>query len=354
MWGLTVSKSLFVGAALISFRARVGALSTLLVGLCACSIHPLPQDVTGVKTATIVHQNRCEARNAVIDAQTTYLRHNGYAVADLNELREIKASKTLNPIVKNNLAYFDTTAIVYSYSLDGTETNGLTFNADEIEPLTHPGTATISPSAANTLMRDNVRTFTISDIFGTLIGPTNDKYCDFEQPGPNLEYPIVGRIGIDEMVTTFIELVTKDDLAAQQDSSKGGVQVGTKPSSSAPIAMVDTITFTTTISAGVTPKISFSPVGHAWQLMDATLASTNMREDKHEVVVGLALSTAPPSGSYRSVQTMYPTTFMTPALITSPASEANGAAATNQQIALTAVNQQIVRFELSKAVIVAP
>jgi hypothetical protein len=203
-------------------------------------------------------------------------------------------------------------------------------------------------------MRDNVRTFTIGDSFGTLISPTTDQYCDFQQPGPNLEYPIVGRIGIGEMVTTLIELVIKDDLAVPQDPSKNPIKLGNTPTSSAPIAMVDTITFTTTISAGLTPKISFSPIGHAWQLMDASLASTNMREDKHEVIVGLALSSAPPSQVHRSLQTMYSTNFTTPALITAPLTSESSAAAVNQQIALTAVNQQIVRFELSKAVIVAP
>jgi hypothetical protein len=64
-------------------------------------------------------------------------------------------------------------------------------------------------------MRDNVRTFTISDSFGKLIAPANDDYFDFPQLGVDIE---------------------------------GSVS-----------------TFTTTISAGLTPKAAFSPVGQAWQ-----------------------------------------------------------------------------------------
>jgi hypothetical protein len=106
---------------------------------------------------------------------------------DVQSLRAAKANPYLSPAIKSNPAYFDTTGIVYSYSLDGTETNGLTFNFDIIKPLTHPGTFTHTPSAGNTWMRDNVRTFTISDSFGKLIAPVNDDYFDFPQLGVDIE-----------------------------------------------------------------------------------------------------------------------------------------------------------------------
>src|ERR1700691_6818578 len=143
----------------------------LRLALSACSVHPLPEDVTNVKTVTIVRQNRCEARAAIIEAQSRYLTHHKYIVNNVEDLRRVKADKRLDPVIAKNLAYFDTTGIVYSYSLDGTVTNGLTLSGDVIEPLMHPGTATLSPSVSNTLVRDNIRTFTISDNFAGLIGP---------------------------------------------------------------------------------------------------------------------------------------------------------------------------------------
>jgi hypothetical protein len=340
--------------------ARICELLLLGLALCACSVHPLPQDVTGVKTTTIVRQNRCEARAAIIEAQSQYLTKNKYPVHNVEELRRAKADKHLDPVVAHNLAYFDTTGIVYSYSLDGTETNGLTLSGDIIEPLTHPGLVTISPSAGNMLIRDNIRTFTISDNFATLIGPKNDDYCDFPQPRVNLEYPVVGRIGIDEMVRTFIELVTKDDLAGEQDASKG-LKLNVSVSSDAPIAMVDSISFTTTISAGATPKIMFSQVGRGWQLMDASLASSNSRVDKHQVFVGLALATLetqPPADGAGAVAakgakfTPFTASLgsLTPALI-SPPLAVQGSGEAN---AMTAVNQQIVRYQLARPLAVAP
>jgi hypothetical protein len=133
-----------------------------------------------------------------------------------------------------------------------------------------------------------------------------------------------------------------------------------KPSPSSPITLVDAITFTTTISAGVTPKISFSPVGHQRQLMDAFLTSTNMRVDKHEVVVGLAVACPPASqGRLRGLTTTpylpdiafptIPTLIMPPF----PPLTSGPTAICTQQLAATAVNQQIVRFELLKVVMVA-
>ena len=47
---------------------RVVLPVALSFALGACSIHPLPEDVTGLKTAQIVHRIRCEAAKAVEDA----------------------------------------------------------------------------------------------------------------------------------------------------------------------------------------------------------------------------------------------------------------------------------------------
>src|SRR6202030_1732411 len=115
----------------------------------ACAIHPLPENVTGVKTATIVHKIRCEARDAVINARIAYLHKLYPDVIDLDSLR--KREGNIPKPIQHNLAYFGSTGIVYSFTLDGTETNGATFAADVIRPLTH-GLFTLTPSAGNTLM----------------------------------------------------------------------------------------------------------------------------------------------------------------------------------------------------------
>jgi hypothetical protein len=60
--------------------------------------------------------------------------------------------------------------------------------------------------------------------------------------------------------------------------------------------MADNLTFTTTLDASVTPKITFTPTGTAFQLTDAALTGELKRTDMHEVTVGLALPTS--AGSY--------------------------------------------------------
>jgi hypothetical protein len=329
------------------------ALLAIAWGLAGCAIHPLPENVTGVKTATIVHKIRCEARAAVINAQIAYLHKTYPEVADLATLR-IRVKQGVSKLVAYNLGYFANTGIVYSFSLDGTETNGATFTADVIKPLAH-GTATLTPSLGNTLVRENIRAFTISDNFAGLIDVRNDEYCaQFPVADPNYEFPIVGRVGVDEIVTTFIELTVFDALSPKQDPAAPA------PTTASPIAMVDTLNFTTTITAGITPKVTFTPVGTGLQFMDAMLPVTNMRVDKHQVIIGLALAKpyTPPgmiAADAELAKARWKLSYApfvasnNPQLII-----ATSTADTGEGIALQAVNNQILRFEVPKSLIVVP
>src|SRR5207249_2348270 len=55
-----------------AFRASGFVLALIAAG---CAIHPLPENVTGVPTYTIVRQIRCETRQAVIDSALGWLQH---------------------------------------------------------------------------------------------------------------------------------------------------------------------------------------------------------------------------------------------------------------------------------------
>jgi hypothetical protein len=328
-----------------------------------CAIHPLPQDVTGVKTSEIVRKIRCEARQAVIDGRIRWLQQRYHQVTDLASLRQVMNSSTLDPRTRYWLDYYGSTGIVYSFVLDGTETAGANFTADIVRPLTN-STTTITPNLGDSLSRDNIRTFTIGDSFGGLLEKKMDGYCaSAGESGPNYQYPIVGRIGIDEMIQTFIELAP-EGLQGAQNPDASGLNVGASTiSPSNPIAMVDTITFTTTVSAGVTPKVVFVQIGTNWQLADATLPLAASRMDKHQVFIGLALSgpPAPPvlvvrggrqqfvaQHQFRAESTA--ATARTPRVVsTMPTTPGTGVSA-----ALEAVNQQILRFEVPKSLIVAP
>jgi hypothetical protein len=127
--------------------------------------------------------------------------------------------------------------------------------------------------------------------------------------------------------------------------------------------MLETVTFTTTVNAGVMPSITLMRVGKATQLISASLGFSWMRQDMHEVIVGLGMPTVPaPEGDakklvpYSTIASAHGTAARarTPLLIdaavpvgTSPSS--------GSALALEAVNNQIIRFEaLRQAVVVTP
>jgi len=281
----------------------------------ACSIHPLPNDVTGVKTATIVRKIRCEAKEAILLAayEILHRKHRHQEISNEDSLHKMD-SRSLNRWESERLDDLVKIGIVYNFTLQGVETDGLMFNSDIIKPIKN-GTETYSPSLGNSLKRDNTRTFTISDSFTKLLA-LSPNHCNFNSTGPNYEYPIAGRIGLDEMIQTFVRLSATGDVvpedssdASQKSSTTANDSSQTPPASATPKApanassdtlspagpptMVDTIIFTTTISAGLTPKVTFSPAGTGVQLMDASLAGTVSRVDTHEVVIGLALGSSP-------------------------------------------------------------
>ena len=273
-------------------RKFVSVLSYGLVScfLGACSIHPIPKDVTGYSTPTIVRKIRCEARDAVRNVVLEVLHKGGrhpeiQQITDDFSLRQL----SLTPSVQTRLNDIQNIGIVYDFSLEGDETDGLTFDATILEPLRN-GMATFAPSLGNKTERSNLRTFTVSDSFTSLWnlgrGKGDRDHCKFGSsgPGPNFEYPIAGRIGLDEMVQTFVRLAISGDLISEQDSA---TTVSINPSG-AP-TMVDTLTFMTTINAGLQPTLTLTPAGTGVQLTNATLNGSAMRTDTHKVVIGMAM-----------------------------------------------------------------
>lgn len=317
----------------------VSVLSYGLVScvLGACAIHPLPENVTGVKTAQIVHRNRCEAREALVNIRRWLTEHN-----------KQPALTTLQKI-----------GVVLSYTLDITESDGLTASTN-FEQLITRGSFSFNPNAGDTLKRENKRTFTIADNYQTL---TQMRNCAVEPAGQNYQYPIVGTVGIAETIQTFLTMALHEDLNGMLDPTKSESDLY-KSIAGTP-TMVETLTFTTTINAGVTPSISLTPVGKALQLNTASLAFSWMRLDVHEVIVGLGLPSVPAPQTqgdtknfvrYSTVSSALGTASRarTPLLIDASV-PAGTTSSTGTAAALEAVNSQIVRFQaLQQSVIVAP
>jgi hypothetical protein len=270
-----------------------------------CAIHPVPEDVAGVDTYHIVRQIRCETREALKTFLITWLddlgsEHNGrpgdpiarrladqYA-REPEAISNFRSKEFPGPQyvqVRALIDLFYAAGIGYNFDLTMTENNDLTTEINLLKPLTEPK-FTLGINAGALRERSNNRLFTVTDTFSYLLTQLNTpvrgkRYCDGQIVHDNYVYPIAGRIGIDKLVRTFIELTLFANLAGKEAHPGAG---------GAP-TMADTLTFTTAINVSATPKIEFSPVGRAFQLADASLTATVKRKDIHQVTVALAIAT---------------------------------------------------------------
>jgi hypothetical protein len=246
---------------------------------------------------------------------------------------------------RNIVGEFADLGVVYAFTLDMTESNIASISADIIKPIgtIQNGLFTISPSFSNTLSRQNIRTFTVIDNFETLRTldreEKNKKRKCHQNVGPNFEYPITGSIGLAEELRTFISLTFKENLSRNDEDKLDYLgKVG------AP-AMADTVKFTTTVSAGAPPKVTLNQVSNNFQVASASSGLSASRIDIHQVIIGLGLPTPVQRGK---AVVLDRTLLARPSFVTAaaPAGRAGGGVAN----ALSAVNQQILRFELSRPV----
>lgn len=256
-----------------------------------CSIHPLPDDVT-LSTYDVARTIRCEARKSVREKVKVFLQYaileNGQPDLPAREIgARLEANSTLFYKIDSKWFtgltkfYFDTfknSAVAYDFTFDMTEVNNVNATIDLLKPFT-TSKASAALTAGIDRTRQNIRTFTITDTFIHLMKEVDDQYCVPEYiRGPNYAYPIAGRVGIDEMIDTFVDLT----LFAHLDGDR---------KAKGPPTMGDILKFTTKISGGATPKIELSPLGQALRVADASLTFAASRQDIHTLVVGLSLPT---------------------------------------------------------------
>jgi hypothetical protein len=267
-------------------------LIAAVVSLGGCSIHPLPDDVTGVTTFNIVKQIRCEARQAIFDFAVDWLigpkNHDPEAKQIGLEFKEgLRSVSSLNYTlfkggIRQIVQLFFNTGVAYNFQLDMTETNNIDPTVD-ILTFSGKNQFTSPVNGVADRIRENTRTFTVTDTFAYLLRDIPDQpgnnYCDGHIVGPNYIYPAVGKIGMDRMIGDFVNLTLFGGLAGTSSAGSPNVTKG-------PPTMVDQLKFTTTVSLGATPKVVFSPLR---TFMDASVALKATRQDVHTVTVGLAI-----------------------------------------------------------------
>jgi hypothetical protein len=112
--------------------------------LCGCSIHPVPEDVTGLPTADIVNKIRCEARFAV-----------------RKHLRD-----RLKPLRRPDRDEYANGGIGYDFSFTMTENNDVGAGASfEFPFLSKFGTFSTDIAAGRDKKRETERKFIIVETF---------------------------------------------------------------------------------------------------------------------------------------------------------------------------------------------
>lgn len=253
-----------------------------LPSLGGCSIHPLQQEATGLKTTDLVNYIRCETRLAIQEKAINLLNEENEARAtDLGA--RLKAGlgatwpaairATLTPSEQGFYDRYVQTGIAFDFSFDITEEDIGSGFADPVRLITN-GAAGVGLSAGGDYKRNNLRHFIVSDTFLDLL--QNEKLkCGTEYRYSNYAYPISGTIGLAELIDTFVDLNELKPLAKDKATSS---------------VFADTLTFTTTLTGSVSPHVIVAPVGNQWGLASsANVTASAQRIDKHAVIIGLSM-----------------------------------------------------------------
>jgi hypothetical protein len=272
-----------------SVRGALWLMPTVAALSSGCSIHPVQQDVTGLKTHELVRFIRCESRLAIQDKAMALLEHEPEEFPGVDNRALLAAMKDIRGrpwpagikawMNRHERLIYDKyieTGIAYDFSFDITEDNSALGVADPIRLITN-GTTGAGFSASGDYKRQNLRHFVVSETAQSLLENVNLK-CPPDYRQSSFTYPISGDIGIKELISTFFDLNETKELTVIDKE---------KPTT----VFVDTLTFTTTIMGSVSPHVIVAPVGNTWGLAPpgASITAGAQRIDKHGLIIALSL-----------------------------------------------------------------
>jgi hypothetical protein len=296
---------------------RIIGLFAAAVYLEGCAIHPLPENVTSFDTNNIVFHIRCEARDAVRNATIKYLlnprqlfseatREEGRKLLNGGRFEDLDF-KQLDSRPRFFLTKYQATAIAYDFTFDITEDNAAAANANFVSQITS-GVIGLAAGVSTDRQRETIRNFRVTDTFGGLRKLSGCEGSDTIVAGDYI-YPIAGKVGLEEMVMTFVNLNEHENLAPPKSAVLDNAQTAfaavaaeapakkpTKklaaPADSAKVSVLaDTFNFTTTLTGTLTPTLTITPVAHLSRLnlTQATVPLSAMRKDIHKLVVAMSV-----------------------------------------------------------------
>lgn len=280
-------------------------LLALGFALSACSIHPLPEQVTGFDTVQIVAKVRCEVRDGLRSYVTGYLSDPAVALSfrrgeelaskliaeplQWRRLRPLLKEYGAGPGVMAVFERYNGGAIAYEFLFNGTENNMQSGSIDLLRILTN-GSVTGNIGASSTFDRNNMRNFMISDNFEILTTAVDYTYCGpgsangtepEHREAPNFVYPVAGALGLQELVGAFLNLNQSGNLVGLPNAPATAGQLPT---------ISEGMKFTTTLTGGGSFGFTAAaPMRPAIRLTKASMASTNKREDIHTLRIVIKL-----------------------------------------------------------------
>lgn len=254
-------------------RIRAFCLSTalaLFVG--ACSIHPIPDNVTAYRTEDIVRNVRCEAK-----ATVRYRIEE--ALYEFPALRTIAGDEVLigshfarirkvAPRLAAKIRSYMGSSIAYEFEFTIDEANDKEGSVGFGIPFLSGGTLDFGGGGSLKKLREGKRTVKTEETFADLVKLPCPK--DFSKPDPNIAYPMTGSIGMERIMNTFINLA---ELGGGKDT------------------FTDVITFTTAVEGAVEGKLVLSPVKNRVRVVGADGRLHARRTDIHKLTVALAFPT---------------------------------------------------------------
>lgn len=282
--------------------------STVITG---CATRPTTKDVTGYKIFHIAQAVRCELRDAALniyadavgDLQPNLARFSrGLSLRDFQSddsaekeaLRIDSSFKIISSSIQNGTAGEDDHAkiaailrylggsLAYDFDLNMRKTDDVGAGVDLLSTFTG-GTVKLSPGVSVKGKREATRTFRVIDKFGELLTnlPTIRECNDLRRNSPSLGspnrlYPIAGSLGLGDLLREFISFNQSANLVGPKDKEK----IAT---------MTEAIEFTTTLTAGVEPKLTLVPLGRSLEVTGAPFTLKTERYDRHKVTLTFTL-----------------------------------------------------------------
>ncbi len=265
------------------------------LSLAGCATHPLPKHVTRETTRSIVAKIYCEGREALDSLTIKVLRGSNHEInlAYANGIEDgtffarnfedPRIFRTLDERTQGVILQFTLSSVVFDFRFDITETNDNTIDARFRHPFAKPmGTFTFGFIGGKKTARKNERKFQAGTTFFALHQKQFDPArCDnVSAKHRHLVYPITGRIGLEEVFDTFLNLTV---FTGGLGAKKAGVTQKKLD------RFNDTLTFTTTLKANVNPKITLDAIpDHRFRLVSVEGMFNNDRVDIHEVGISVA------------------------------------------------------------------